>query len=220
MARMKSGPFGPFIGKMGGLVGYMRRGQQVTRAVPHPTTAPPSLKQLISRKQFSMAQQFVSPIKDFINYSFHPETKGTTRIPQNAANSYFRKLAIQGEYPDYQIDFSKVMVSKGDLTAPANASVSLSGNLLTFKWATPPAGSSTRNEDQVMLLAYLPDSKSAAFIVGGPGRSAGEAVLKFLPKLGNAYGSGKDTAAETYIAFISNDRQQVSDSVYLGRLEL
>lgn len=220
MARMKSGPFGPFIGKMGGLVGYMRRGQQVTRALPHPTTAPPSLKQLISRKQFSMAMQFVSPIKDFVSYSFHPETKGTPKIPQNAATSYFRKLAIQGEYPDYWIDFSKVMMSKGSLPVPVNASATLSGNLLTFKWGVAQETVSTRNEDQMMLLAYLPDTKNAFFMVGGVGKSVGEAVLELIPGLPDGSGKGKDTVVETYIAYISNDRQQVSDSVYVGRIEL
>lgn len=216
---MKSGPTGPFIGKMGGLVGYLHRGQQVTRALPHPTQAPPSLKQLIPRKQFSMAMKFVSPIKDFVSYSFHPETKGTPKIPQNAATSYFRSLGIQGEYPDYWIDFSKVVVSKGDLPVPVNASVTLSGNELTFKWELSPQIGSTRNEDQVMLLAYLPDTKNAAFIVGGPGRSVGEAVLKIFPQTGNTKANGKDIAVETYIAFISNDREQVSDSIYLGNIE-
>lgn len=217
---MKFGTFGPFTGRIGQLVGYMRRGQLVARARPHPSNKPATLKQLSSRKQFSMAMQFVSPIKDFVSYSFHPETKGTPKIPQNAATSYFRTLAIQGEYPDYWIDFSKVMMSKGDLPVPVNASVALSGNLLTFKWDGVPQRGNTRNEDQVMLLAYLPDTRNAAFVVGGPGRSAGEAVLEIFPQMGNAAGNGNDTVAETYIGFISNDREQVSDSVYLGKVYL
>lgn len=125
-----------------------------------------------------------------------------------------------GEYPDYRIDFSKVVVSKGDLPVPLNASVTLSGNLLTFKWDIEPQTGSTRNEDQVMLLAYLPDTKNAASIVGGPGRSVGEAVLKIFPQTGDGTANGKDTAVETYIAFISKGREQVSDSVYLRRIEL
>ncbi|WEK19207.1 MAG: DUF6266 family protein [Candidatus Pedobacter colombiensis] len=218
MGRTKFGLLGPFIGKIGPLVGYIRRGQFVTRALPHPSSKPATEKQLISRKQFGMAMRFVKPINDFVNYSFHPETKGTAKIPQNAATSYFRKLAIQGDYPDYWIDFSKVIVSKGDLPLPLNPSVELSDNKLTFKWEKDPQIGYQRNDDQVLLLAYFPDTKHANFTVGGARRTAEIDVLEIYPCL--IKGNPQDTVVETYIAFISNDRQQVSDSVYLGRLKL
>jgi hypothetical protein len=221
MGRMKFGALGSFIGKVGALVGYMRKGEFIVRALPHPTNKPATEKQLISRKQFSMSMQFVKPINNFVSYSFHPETKGTTRIPQNAATSYFRKLAIQGDYPDFWTDFSKVMVSKGDLPVPLNASVELQGNKLTFKWEIDPLTNYERKHDQVMLMAYMPDSKHANFIVGGAKRTAKVDVLEIYPS-GTSDQSGdiKDTIVETYIAFISNDRQRVSDSIYLGRLEI
>jgi hypothetical protein len=220
MGRMKFGPLGPFIGKVGALVGYIRRGAFVVRALPHPSHKPATEKQLISRKQFSMAMQFVKPINKFVNFSFHPETKGTTRIPQNAATSHLRKLAIQGDYPDYWIDFSKVIVSKGDLPLPLRPSVELSDRTLTFKWENDPETCYKRNDDQVLLMAYFPDIKHANFVVGGARRTAGMDILQIYPTLNGIPGDGEATAIETYIAFISNDRQQVSDSIYLGRLEV
>lgn len=220
MGRMKFGPFGPFIGKIGPLIGYMRRGQLVTRALPHPSHKAATENQLISRKQFAMSMHFVKPINDFVSFSFHQETKGTTRIPQNAATSYFRKRAIQGNYPDYWIDFSKVLVSKGDLPLPVNPSVELSGSELIFKWEKDPEIGYERCDDQIMLMAYFPDSKHANFIVGGARRTAEMEVLTIYPYLTPVAEYPKDTAVETYIAFISNDRQRVSDSIYLGRLAI
>jgi hypothetical protein len=167
-----------------------------------------------------MAMHFVKPINDFVAYSFHPATKGTTKIPQNEATSSFRKLAINGTYPDYWIDFSKVMVSKGDLPAPLNPSVQLAGNQLSFKWEQVPVTNNERNDDQVMLLAYFPDTHHANFIIGGARRPAGEAGLTIYPVLSNIPDVQKDTVIETYIAFISNDRQQVSDSIYVGKVML
>jgi len=220
MGRLKFGPYGPLIGKLGNVVNYIWRGMNVNRIVPHKTTKPASLKQKASRKQFTMAQKFVAPIGAFVGLSFHPETKGKPKIPQNAASSLFRKHAIKGEYPDYWVDYSQVIMSKGDLPKPKNAAVTREGNLLTFTWEVDPNLSYKRNSDQVMLMAYLPDTMEASFIAGGLSRTTGTAVLEFSPELRPEEWRKRDTIVETYIAFISNDRQQVSDSVYTGQIIL
>ena len=217
---MKYGPFGPFTGKLGGLVTYIRKGETVSRMVPHVIKRPGTLGQLASRKQFSMAQKFVAPVRDFVSYSFHPLTKNTTRIPQNQATSLFRKHAIMGEYPDFWIDYSKVIMSKGNLPAPLNANVLREGDLLTFTWTVDPNWDYLLNSDQVMMMAYLPDTLNAAFIVGGIQRTAGMATLQFDPELRTDAWVKRDTRVETYIAFISNDRQQVSDSIYTSQIIL
>ncbi|WP_285058281.1 DUF6266 family protein [Pedobacter ginsengisoli] len=220
MSRLKSGLYGPLVGKLGNVIHYVWRGMNVSRMVSHKTNIPATIPQLASRKKFTMAQKFVAPIGDFISYSFHPATKGKTKFPQNEASSLFRKHAIMGEYPDYYTDYSKVIMSKGDLPAPVNAGVSRSGDLLIFTWETNPNWNYKLKSDQVMLMAYLPDTMNAFFNVGGARRTAGTDVLEFHPQPGTQDWIKRDTVVETYLAFISNDRQQVSDSVYTGQIIL
>lgn len=113
MARNKWGPLGPFIGKIGPLIGYVRRGTPVTRALPHKSTKPRSNAQKASNSAFSLVMKFAPPINDFISFGFHPATKGLGAIPQNAFTSYLRTHAIAGEYPDLYIDCSRVLVKYG-----------------------------------------------------------------------------------------------------------
>jgi hypothetical protein len=220
MGRLKSGTYGPLIGKLGNVINYVWRGLNVNRMVSHKTNIPATTPQLASRKMFSMAQKFVAPLKNFVSYSFHPATKGKPKIPQNEASSLFRKHAIMGEYPDFWVDYSKVIMSKGDLPAPVNASVVRDGKQLTFSWEVDPNWHYKINFDQVMMVAYLPDTMQANFLVGGARRTAGTDVLDFYPELRPEEWRKRDTVVETYLAFISNDRQRVSDSVYTGQIIL
>jgi hypothetical protein len=220
MARNKWGALGPFIGKLGGSVGYLRRGTPVVRALPHPSQKPRTEGQKASSQAFSLVMKFVSPINSFIAFGYHPSTIGKGAIPQNAFTQYLRQHCISGEYPDQYIDCSKVKVSLGDIKAPVDGAVSRESNLLHFSWAVDPSWSTSLNGDQVMLLAYHPRSKRADYAVGLALKNQGEATLEM--RLGsNLKPDGVSVdVVETYLAFISNDRQRVSDSVYTGQIVL
>lgn len=71
-----------------------------------------------------------------------------------------------------------------------------------------------------MMLAYLPDSKRAFYLDSGARRSAGVDVLEGKFNLVARGSDKKDHFVETYMAFISNDRTQISDSVYMGQIVL
>lgn len=78
-------------------------------------------------------------------------------------------------------------------------------------WDLPKANSQT-GQDQAMLLAYGTISRQVQSILYGPKRIEGEVILQLSSKM------QKETV-ETYISFISADRQSVSNSVYTGRIE-
>jgi len=220
MARNKWGPLGPFIGKIGPLIGYLRRGTPVIRAQPHKSNKPRSNAQKASNKAFSLVMKFAPPINDLISYGFHPATKGLGAIPQNAFTGYLRKNAIAGEYPDLYIDCSKVLVSMGDIIPPAYPTVTLNNGKLTFSWDVDPNWPKRNNTDQVLVLAYYTATKRAAYAIGNNWKYEGQAVLELLPAEKDYLGKPLDTVVETYLAFISNNRQRVSDSVYTGQIVL
>lgn len=220
MARLKNGILGSLIGKLANTVGYERLGQSLVRMAPRKTKKkkPRSDAQKAVNLRFKIVKSFIAGIGEFVNVGFRQDVAGTTKIPENGAVSYNIKHAVMGEYPDLALDYSKVLVCKGKLPGPVNAVVELDGNILKFKWDVNPDWSNKLKRDQVMMLAYLPATDRANYWLSGARRSAGADELR-APIERLAQGQAvKDQFIETYIAFISDDRQSISDSVYLGRI--
>lgn len=68
------------------------------------------------------------------------------------------------------------------------------------------------------MLAYFPESGRSVYLAGGARRPAAEDFLAL--QLGFNETGIAETYAETYIAFVANDRTDVSDSRYLGPVAL
>lgn len=222
MARLTNGILGPLIGKLANVVGYIRLGAPVIRMQPKKLKKKKARTeaQLAVNLKFKIVKSFLARINAFINTGFRMEVAGTTRIPENAAVSYNIKNAVVGEYPDLILDFSKVVISKGSLPAPSNPLVTLEGNFIKFKWDVDADWSYKLKRDQVMMLAYLPANKRAYYTLSSARRSIGEDLLEIRTVAVAKGGAKKDEVIETYIAFIADDRQSISDSVYAGRIIL
>jgi hypothetical protein len=233
MARMKHGPYGPIVGKLGNTVGYIRLGEACVR-----TLTPPNKNKIFTQNQIAafdkmrVLMEFVSSVNSFTNTSFKLAVKGTNKIAQNAAVSLNIKTAIKGVYPNLELDYSKIIVSKGDLDSAQHPVISkiveapidkkaLDTNVsIKFQWDIDPTWDNDLKRDQVMLLAYLPDNKTAFYKLSGSRRSEGEDTLQGCIAIKNHGNTIKDRFIETYIAFISDDRESISDSIYTGRIDL
>ena len=99
MAIIPQGITGPFIGKVGPVVGYVSRGKPIMRGRPKLIKSRKlSTLQLQQHAKFSLMNKFLGPIIPFLN-----ETKKTVDIDltgYNKAFSYNVKNAITGAYPD------------------------------------------------------------------------------------------------------------------------
>jgi len=220
MARIKQGILGPITGRIANIIGYERLGQPVIRSIGRKSSIPRSDAQKAVSMKFKLTKAFLKPLKNFINVSYKTAVKGSTKIPENQAQSYNSKFAIKGIYPDLEIDYTKVMVSEGDLPGAENITIELEGNMLKFKWDSDPELHHHRFRDQAMLVAYLPTNNNAFYTVSSARRSAGEDILEIHP-VKKANGNDEiDQSVEAYIAFISDDREQVSNSIYAGRIAL
>ncbi|WP_448103900.1 DUF6266 family protein [Pedobacter panaciterrae] len=222
MARLKSGILGPMTGKLAYLVGYERLGQPVLRMKPkkRKKKKPRTDAQKAVNLRFKIVNLFISAINDFTNVGFKLDVAGTTKTAQNGASSYNIREAVIGEYPHLELDYTKVMISKGELPCPINPKVELENNVLTFKWHVDPLCGYPLNRDQVMMLAYLPANNTVRFVLSGARRNAGTDTLLVHLEKGDSEQSKKDDVIETYIAFISDDRLSISNSVYVGRIEV
>ncbi|MGY0035126.1 DUF6266 family protein [Pedobacter sp. NJ-S-72] len=127
------------------------------------------------------------------------------------ATSYNWLNAFTGVYPDQKIDFSKVLLSRGNLPVTNNIDVKLVDNRIEFTWDKTIATDRIKGSDRVMLLAYLPKENRAVSLIGGAERLEGGEHL-IIPE----YKQG--IHMETYVSFVSADYKRISNSVYAGKI--
>lgn len=207
MATFKNGYW---HGKLGKTTTYPLNGVLVTRLIGKSTKPPTELQQAV-RLRTKLVSAFLFPVKEFIEVGYEREAKRLKRLPQNPAFSYNWKHAVIGEFPKLKIDFAKVLLSYGTMPPPINLQVIASDKGLIFNWAPQEGVTGTHWSDQVMLLAYFPKLKKSAYMTAGASRYKGTDLLVVFDIEHGHF-------AETYIAFISNDRKSISKSVYVGKV--
>jgi hypothetical protein len=210
MAIVKDGINGPFSGKVGNVIGYQMMGKNIIKKLPKhsPKNKRGSVKQNASRSKFTTMQHFLKPILHFIQVGFNMEARSRQISAHNAAKSYNMLNAFNEES---EIDCSKVLVTYGNLPGALNPSVQSDDTGLHFSWTTDSDGYVSKASDQVMLLAYDTEDKVAKFMVSGARRKEERETLEL-------WGGSRGNSYHTWIAFISDDRQSISMSSYLGKI--
>jgi len=209
MARLLEGILGGFSGKVGTVVGFSRNGKQFMKSRPKPRTGAPTANELANRQKFAATQSWLKPITGFVRVGFR--TYSNSGHGFNSAKSYLSKNALAGTTPDFYIDPIKALVSWGDLPGCENPEArSEAENTVTFYWEADLQDSERKN-DHVMMLAYDIEGSLASFTTSGAKRKAGTDSLE-VP---DAF-SGREV--DVYIAFISEERAEMSMSQYLGKV--
>lgn len=203
MAKYLQGIMGAFIGKIGPVIGTSRNGVPYMKGKGNPRTAPVGEKEAANRNRFSTGHAWLKPLLPLLRVGFNGYSR--TTYGYNAAKSYNFKHAIAHG----QIIPAQVKVSLGDLPLPENLTTTLEeGFKFHFSWDTQYAEPASR-KDQIMVLAYHPESKTAIYEIHGPFRLTGNHIFG-LPR------EFQGKKIHVYAAFVAADRSRQSDSVYLG----
>ena len=162
MANIYSGINGGISGKVGTVIGYMRNGKACLRSAPITVKNPKTPAQLKQRAKFRLILGLLRPITEFLRIGFQNHASKMSAF--NYAMSYNMKNAIQGMYPDFAIDYDKVMLSKGSLAEVQNATVSsvIAGEVI-FKWNNDSVECWCDNNDNTLILAVNPTRQEALF---------------------------------------------------------
>lgn len=219
MARIKNGINTPLSGKIGNLVACQWKGIPYLRSRPSRVNHPDSVKQLAHRMKFSIVMKFLSPFKDFLKFSFAPYANEKTGF--NVAVSENMKTAIQGEYPELSINYSEVVLSKGDLSKPSDAMIEAEGeDAVRISWTNSEEAKSDNDTDRAIVLFYNPDNRELIYYIGVAKRSDSMAIIS-LPY------DFQSCQLECYLIFIAQEamlsklsENTISDSFYLGQIGL
>ncbi|RYF26681.1 MAG: hypothetical protein EOO42_00915 [Flavobacteriales bacterium] len=211
MAKARSGILGPFSGKIGPIVGSSWKNIAYIRSVPKSdgTKKVPSAAQLAQQQKFKFMTQWLEPFYPYVTVGFSNLAKDKTEINLAFTENY--RKALIGNYPDFEIDYEMVCLSRGPLAPLFPDVVTLTGvQQISLEWDDRNNGGTTN--DQLMLVVYSPALKIADGFVGMAKRSDGHVSFKFNPKL-------IGQSLEVYVSMVSLNRKKISNSIYLGRME-
>ncbi|NRF39330.1 DUF6266 family protein [Pedobacter foliorum] len=208
MGIIQNGPHGTFTGRIGNMVYYVLNGKNVCREIGV-NTNPPTVKQLKNRLEVKLVGEFFRDLKAFIDVGFSTEPIKAGDSPYNFAVEYNRNKIIKGSYPDLEIAYDKVLVSRGFLKPVKNLVTEQTAGAIKFSWDTNPQMAWPEATDQVMMLAYFVESKKIIYQPFGNSRLSGSDELQIPESL-----AGEQM--ETYVSFVAADRKGVADSTYAG----
>lgn len=208
MAIFEQGILGGFSGKVGPIVGSTWKGKDVMKARPRTKKGGSSVKQIDQQLRFSAVAGFQAPFAELFDVTFKGFATGITA--QNAAFSYNYQNALAGKSPDYSIDYSKALVSRGGLPNADNLQVTASNGTVFFTWTDNSGDGKAAATDTSVLVVYCEEKNMAKYTWAGAGRSTGAAHLDASSFIGKK--------VQTWLAFLSADGSEVASSIFTGEL--
>jgi hypothetical protein len=208
MGKIAQGILGGLSGKVGNIVGGSWKGIDYIRIKPSSVANPRTEGQVNQRNKFTITLEYLQATKDFIKIGY--KSFATKKTEFNAAMSYVLNNAVGGIAPNFTIDYSLALLSRGSLSGVLNGTTDLATpGQVSFDWDDNSAEGNANVTDKAMVLVYNPGKKESISILDGADRTVGTQVVT-IP---NTYAG--DTV-ELFMAFVSADGTQVSNSVYLG----
>lgn len=207
---IQRGCLGPISGKVGDRVYATVNGVTHVRSLPRKTTKPATEKQLIQRAKFELVYRFLHSAEGIINSSYKLINRKKT-----GRGVTFRQIlaeAIRGEYPDLEIDYSKVKLIRGQLSSPHGTCVQAEKpDRLNFSWSSFPQ-MHIDPTDELIVLFYCNSLKKFCCNQDLGIRRSDKCCTIRVPEMF----AGRECCV--WLAYRSALQNAFSDSVYLGKV--
>jgi len=209
MGKYQKGILGGFQGTVGTVVGSSWKGIDYMKSKSRRSKKAPTPAQLEQQVKFTLLARFVSSIGSLLMTSFKDSAIEMTGT--NSAFKYNFDHAITGSYPAFALDYSQVLVSKGQLLSASNpVAVAAGSGQVKMTWDDNSGTAMANAGDKCIAVVYCPELKRAVYTTAGNARSTGVFTLDA--------GIFTGKTVETWLAFISADGADVATSVYTGQL--
>ena len=208
MGTIKQGIMGAFSGKTGTVIGSSWKGIGVMRGIAPSIAIPNTPAQLAQRAKFSVAGKFLRPLIPFLRIGFKSQAVKMSGF--NAAMRYNLENAISGTYPAYEIDYSKALVSQGNLPGALNPEVtSTTAGEIKYTWEDNSDDTNASGTDKALLVVYNPARNKAVTVVDGNTRTGGSQTITLPSKF-----SGDEV--QCFISFSNETQAVLSNSEFVG----
>ncbi|MEI7501886.1 MAG: DUF6266 family protein [Paludibacter sp.] len=207
MARFKSSTFGKISGKYGDAIAVVRKdGLCILKEYVKPSN-PNSPKQQAQRTLFQFGMKELNYFRSVFTITFD----GQYGI--NRALSFAMKTSIEGEFPNYTLDYRKLIISNGKLEKLALLDVKQQvGYTVRIEWNLDDS-IGVSPEDKVNLVFLNPASKVVLFKQDVALRSMGT-IEEDLPTI------WKGLLIHGWLYLSSPISKSFSTSQYIGLIQL
>lgn len=208
MGKIAQGILGGLSGKVGNVIGGNWKGIDYLRIKPSSVANPRTEGQVNQRNKFTVTLEYLQPNLAFVQKGYKNYAVKMTQF--NAAMSYVLNNAITGIAPNFTVDYTLALLSRGNLSGVLNPGTDLATpGEVTFTWDDNSLEGNANPTDKAMLVVYNPSKNESISQLEGADRTVGTETL-IIP---STYAG--DTV-ELFMAFIEADGSRVSNSVYLG----
>jgi hypothetical protein len=208
MGTIKQGILGGFSGKVGTVIGGSWKGISYMRSIPQSVHNPKTERQTIQRSKFTVAVQTLKPLTSILNIAWKENIY--QKSPFNAAMSYTLKNAVYNNSGNWEIDYPNFCVSRGTLTPAMGASAAVEGGQITFDWMDNTGLGNAAAADIAVAAVINSASGDAIALPLAADRNAITASIPYPPE----WAAGSEI--HFYLGFVSDDRSNAANSVYLG----
>lgn len=208
MGKIGRGILGGVSGKVANIVGARWKGIDYIRAKPQSVANPRTQLQVNQRTKFALVLRFLQPNLNFVKIGY--KNFAVKKSQFNSAMSFILNNAIIGDYPNYLIDYSVALLSRGNLATALNPQFDVSTpGQVKFTWEDNSTNGNAQATDKAMVVVYNPAKGESVYITEGATR----VDLTQTVIIPSNY-SGDDI--EMFISFMSADETQLSNSIYIG----
>lgn len=208
MATYNDGPLGGFSGKLGPVVGSTWRDLKILRSLPIKSEKPPSEAQLLQRLKMAVTMEFLTPIRPLLKVTFKKNLHDKSGF--ETAKSYYMKETLQATESGWEILYSKVLISAGDLRGFTNPSISVGADhTLHLEWTDDSGQAMANASDKVLLVMFIPQLKQFEIFKTDATRADGTTNIDY-PQ----YYQGVE--AHCWATFGTNNGSRYAVSTYLG----
>jgi Family of unknown function (DUF6266) len=208
MGKYDGGILGDFNGKVGAVIGTRWRGIKVMKSKGPSKRKNNSQAQVEQQAKFKLAVAFVKRMRNLFKITF--KLYAQQKTARNNAVAGTVKEAVTGIYPNYAIDYSKVLISKGGLEDETNPTITITAGVINWQWNFNGDQNGANGKDKTIVVAFCPFHNHGLYQVYGPLRETNAATLNVTPFMGQT--------VHTWLAFIKEDSSEISDSTYTGQI--
>ncbi|MEI8085632.1 MAG: DUF6266 family protein [Paludibacter sp.] len=192
MGKLNMGILGGFSGTVGTVIGSSNKnGDDIIRAKSKKTRTSNTEAQVNQRTKFALVTQFLQMLNFLLRIGF----KSVADLAGMSAYNYASKMALNdaivGTAPDFELDYSKVFISKGGLAQVKSATAELAGDDVNFQWIDNEKGV-REAADKAVLIVYNVVNFELSYSIGEvtrgdlsgtlaiPNGEVGDKLLMFL----------------------------------------
>jgi hypothetical protein len=217
MAILQQGSLGVFTGKVGALVISKWKDKYVGKSTPKPSAKKATDLQLSQQAKFRIAGEFMRMFRSEVHFSFQKPPKNMTAM--NYAMWYNLHHSIDGVYPDFTLNYSKVKLSKPadystEIDNGFNVAVKIEGRKIKVTWEEDDMvdNDATSPTDRAYCFIYHPEKSISTAVPLSPQRSD-LALTVNLP----SFFAGE---VQVWLLFMSDDLKFVSETEHLGEFTI